>query len=70
VRPAVHRGRVPVLRLHSARHTSVSRMLDAGVQPRIAAMWHGHDVITMSRTYDHPDADQLGDAGRAQFAAP
>ena len=23
-----------------ARHTSVSRMLDAGVQPRIAAVWH------------------------------
>jgi hypothetical protein len=45
-------------------------MLDAGVQPRIAAMWHGHDVVTMSRTYDHPEADQLGDAGRAQFAAP
>ena len=61
---------VPLLRLHSARHTSVSRILDADVQPRIAAVWHGHDVITMSRTYDHPDADQLGDAGRALFAAP
>src|SRR5690349_13121749 len=32
---------VPVLPLHGARHTSVTRMLDAGVQPRIGPCGKG-----------------------------
>lgn len=55
------------VRLHEARHYSVVTMRAAGLPDRLVAAWHGHDEVTMRRTYDHPDMDTegLAEVGRA-----
>lgn len=55
------------VRLHEARHYSVVMMRAAGLPDRLVAAWHGHDEVTMRRTYDHPDKDfeGLAEIGRA-----
>lgn len=56
---------VRVIRLHDARHTSVTLMLGAGVPLHLAAAWHGHDKVTMLRVYAHAMPDDLASAGAA-----
>jgi integrase len=55
------------VKLHEARHYSVVTMRTAGLPDRLVAAWHGHDEVTMRRTYDHAnlDIDGLASIGRA-----
>jgi integrase len=55
---------VPAVRLHEARHSSVTAMRAAGVPDHVVAAWHGHNEVVMRRTYSHPDAEALAEAGR------
>ena len=55
--------------LHEARHTSVTRMRERGVPDMDVAAWHGHDEVTMRRTYSHPSEDGLRRAGETLFGA-
>ena len=55
---------VPVLPLHFARRTSVTRMRSMGVGDDVVAAWHGHDETTRRAVYSHPDAVELARAGR------
>lgn len=50
---------VPVIRLHDARHTSVTIMRSLGVASHVVAAWHGHDETVMSRTYTHTYLDEM-----------
>jgi integrase len=56
---------VPVIRLHDARHTSVTLMLDKGIAVHIVAAWHGHDPKMTYSVYAHPNEDGLTLAGAA-----
>jgi len=56
---------VPVIRLHDARHTSVTLMLRAGVPLYLAAAWHGHDPNVAQAVYAHAMPDDLASAGAA-----
>ena len=40
---------VPPIRLHDARHTSVTIMRGLGVADHVVAAWHGHDEAVMAR---------------------
>lgn len=53
--------------LHEARHSSVTRMREREVPDMDVAAWHGHDEVTMRRTYSHPSEDGLRRAGKALF---
>jgi integrase len=55
---------VPVLTLHSARHSSVTALRAAGVRDDVGAVWHGHDETIMRAVYSHPDAVAMASAGR------
>ena len=55
---------VQAVSLHSARHSSVTAMRDAGVADHIA-QWHGHDETIMRRVYSNAHPDQIAAAGRA-----
>jgi integrase len=46
-------AKVPIIRLHDARHTSVTIMRNLGVQDHVVAAWHGHDEAVMARVYTH-----------------
>lgn len=60
---------LPVIRLHDARHTSVSHMRAQGLPDHLVARWHGHDEAVMRRTYTHTTtADLLALAGRSSEA--
>ncbi|MGO9154114.1 site-specific integrase [Mycobacterium sp.] len=50
---------VPVIRLHDARHTSVSLAIDAGHNLAAVADWHGHSPAEMLATYSHSQRDAL-----------
>ncbi|MGI8578628.1 MAG: tyrosine-type recombinase/integrase [Nocardioidaceae bacterium] len=50
---------VPVIRLHDARHTSVTIMRSLGIPAHVVAAWHGHDEAVMARTYTHTYLDEL-----------
>ena len=41
------------VRLYDARHTSISILLAEGLSPKAVADRHGHDVMTMMKTYAH-----------------
>jgi integrase len=56
---------VTVVPLHSARHTSVSLMRDAGIPDHVVAHWHGHDEAVMRSVYSHADDEGLAAAGAA-----
>ena len=61
---------VPVVTLHAARHGSVTYMIAAGVPLLDVSKWHGHDLPTMLRTYDHaPVAATVGDTLSALLTA-
>lgn len=56
-------AKVPVIRLHDARHTSVSLALDAGMSIAAVSHWHGHSPDEMLRTYTHAQPDSLKAVG-------
>lgn len=56
------RAGVRPLTLHSARHTMVSLMLDAGVDPEVIRQVAGHSTILSTRGYMHVPVDRARDA--------
>jgi integrase len=50
---------VPPIRLHDARHTSVTIMRSLGIPAHVVAAWHGHDEAVMARTYTHTNLDEM-----------
>lgn len=58
---------VPVIRLHDARHTSVSLKRSLGWPDHLVAAWHGHDEAVMRATYTH---SYLADLRRHTDALP
>jgi integrase len=50
---------VPAIRLHDARHTSVTIMRSLGISAHVVAAWHGHDEAVMARTYTHTYLDEM-----------
>ncbi len=55
---------VPVIRLHDARHTSVTIMRSLGIPSHVVAAWHGHDEAVMARTYTHTFLDEMRAAAK------
>jgi len=55
---------VPVIRLHDARHTSVTIMRSLGIPAHVVAAWHGHDEAVMARVYTHAYLDEMRDAAQ------
>lgn len=53
------RAGVPVVRLHDARHTSVTLKRSQGWPDHLVALWHGHDESVMRATYTHAHLDDL-----------
>lgn len=53
--------------LHEARHTSVTLMRERGISDMDVAEWHGHDEVTMKRTYSHSSEANLRNAGEVLF---
>jgi len=47
---------------HTCRHTLGTRMLEAGVQPEVAAAILGHSNVGQTREYQHPGAELMADA--------
>jgi integrase len=45
---------LPRIRLHDARHTSVTLKRSQGWPDHLVALWHGHDESVMRGTYTHP----------------
>ena len=58
---------VPVIRLHDARHTAATRMLDSGTTLSATAKWLGHDPAMTHRGYGHVYDDALASAGDVLF---
>ncbi|WP_324188694.1 tyrosine-type recombinase/integrase [Nocardia flavorosea] len=59
---------VPVIRLHDARHTAATILLDSGASSVAAvAKWLGHDPAVLLRVYAHPYPEELEAAGVALF---
>lgn len=54
---------VPLIRLHDARHTAATRMLDSGTTVSAAAKWLDHDPAMTLRVYGHVYDDALASAG-------
>lgn len=52
-REALRRVGAPALDFHSARHTTVSLLLEAGVSPEVIAQIVGHSSYLSTRTYMH-----------------
>ncbi|MEP9391192.1 site-specific integrase [Gordonia sp. VNK1] len=59
---------VPAIRLHDARHTAASLMLDRGNPPLVVAKWLGHDPALTMRVYGHVYDDALQSAGASMFS--
>lgn len=53
------------LPLHSARHTAITRLREAGVPDFIVAEWAGHDENIMRGVYTHAQEKGLREAGSA-----
>ncbi len=56
---------LPTIRLHDARHTAATLMLEAGTPVHVVAAWLGHDPAVTHRTYAHAHDDALRTAGEA-----
>jgi integrase len=65
VRGLMRRAGLPVIPVHSLRHSSVSAMLGQGVPLHVVARWHGHSPAVMMRTYAHADTEALEAASAA-----
>ena len=50
--------------LHTWRHTSCTRMLEAGENPVLVQKWHGHSTITTTMRYIHYLDDHLKEAAK------
>jgi integrase len=50
---------VPLIRLHDARHTSVTLERAAGWPDAVTAAWHGHDEPVMRRVYTHVTTEDM-----------
>lgn len=61
---------VPVIRLHDARHTSVTIMRSLGIPAHVVAAWHGHDEAVMARTYTHTYLDEMRAAAERLSSNP
>lgn len=62
------RAGCPPIRLHDARHTSVTIMRSLGIGDHVVAAWHGHDETVMRATYTHTFTDELRAAARRRAA--
>lgn len=51
--------KLPRVRLHDLRHTSVSFMIDSGVSPTVVAAWHGHSLAVCLDTYAQARPDTM-----------
>ncbi|MEV6323934.1 tyrosine-type recombinase/integrase [Nocardia sp. NPDC051787] len=58
---------VPVIRLHDARHTAATILLDSGTSVSAAAKWLGHDAGVLLRVYGHVYDEALEAAGGTLF---
>lgn len=58
----------PPIRLHDARHTSVTIMRALGIADHVVAAWHGHDETVMRATYTHTYTDELRAAAERRAA--
>ncbi|AVH24585.1 tyrosine-type recombinase/integrase [Nocardia cyriacigeorgica] len=58
---------VPVIRLHDARHTAATILLDSGASVAAAAKWLGHDPAVLLRVYGHVYDETLEATGAALF---
>ncbi|QNE90298.1 site-specific integrase [Corynebacterium incognita] len=56
------RAGVRVMRLHSARHTMVSRLLDEGVDAEVIRQIAGHSTVLSTRRYMHLSQDAAREA--------
>ncbi|WP_237077166.1 site-specific integrase [Mycobacteroides abscessus] len=56
---------VRAIRLHDARHTAASQLLEAGWPVAAVAKWLGHDPAVLLRTYAHVTDDALAALGDA-----
>lgn len=56
---------LPTIRLHDARHTALSLLLERGVPVHVVARFAGHDPSVTMRTYAHVTRDALDAAGAA-----
>ncbi|WP_280215433.1 tyrosine-type recombinase/integrase [Nocardia cyriacigeorgica] len=59
---------LPVIRLHDARHTAATILLDSGAAVATVAKWLGHDPAVLLRRYAHVYPEALEAAGDALFA--
>jgi integrase len=55
----VREAKLPVIRLHDARHTAASLMLALGYPVHIVAAWLGHDPVMTHRVYAHVHRDEM-----------
>lgn len=60
---ATARARCPALRgkrvtMHTLRHTAAMRLLHAGIDVAVIALWLGHEQIATTHIYLHADMDQ------------
>ncbi|MYR05127.1 hypothetical protein GTV32_01715 [Gordonia sp. SID5947] len=60
----------PKIRLHDARHSVASQMIDGGQSALTTAAWLGHDPAMTLRVYGHAFDDSLAAAGADLFAPP
>jgi integrase len=61
---------LPAIRLHDARHTSVTLMTLRGVPVPVVSAWHGHASAAFALTfYAHSQDDALAAAGETLAAA-
>jgi len=56
---------LPPIPLKNARHTSVTRMRNQGIQDHIVAAWHGHDETVMRAVYTDAQIAQMRAAAEA-----
>ncbi|WP_328435750.1 site-specific integrase [Nocardia puris] len=61
---------LPVIRLHDARHTAATILLDSGASVSAAAKWLGHDPAVLLRVYGHVYDEALESMGVALFGGP
>ena len=53
---------MPQTKLHAARHTAATLLLEAGVDGRVVQQIVGHSTVAMSRRYQHVSTTLAGDA--------
>ena len=59
---ALGSARLPQTKLHAARHTAATLLLEAGVDGKVVQQIVGHSTVAMSRRYQHVSTALAGDA--------